>query len=388
MMNDYLKQVDSVGIRKFFKMAAEYDDVLSLTIGEPDFQTPFHIREAAIQALQQGKTFYAPIEGFLTLREAISRYLLRKFSLSYCPKNEMFVTVGASEAIDLAFRAFINPGDEVIVFQPSFVSYQPLAQLMGARLVIVDTCVEDEFKVTYDLLKSHLTAKTRIIILCYPNNPTGAIMTYQDYEVLVPLLETFEGLIISDEIYAELSYGPSPHASLAHFPSIKDKVLYVSGFSKAFSMTGWRLGYVCGDSRWIEPMITIHQYSLMCSPTISQFAAIEACDHGDDGIIKMKEQYQLRRQYLVNRLIQLGLKPFAPKGAFYVFCDIRSTGLSSETFCRNLLDEMHVAVIPGTAFGLSGEGFIRISYSYSLAHIKSACDKIEIFLKNRTSRIE
>jgi aminotransferase len=380
-MNQLVNKLDQQGIRKFFKMASEYDDVLSLTIGEPDFPTPYHIREEAITSLQQGKTWYSPIEGIVALKEEISSYLNRRFNLSYNPHDEILVTVGASEAIDLIFRAHINPEDDVLVFAPSFVSYEPLAILTGANVIMVHTKREDAFKVTPQLLKEHVTLNTKAIILSYPNNPTGAIMSLEDYKLLVPILEAYQGIIVTDEIYAELTYDQE-HASLAMIPSLKDKVVYINGFSKAYSMTGWRLGYVCAPATLLDPMIVIHQYSLMCAPTVSQFAGIEALKNGAEGIAMMKEQYALRQHYLVKRLSEMGLDPFPPQGAFYVFVDISSSGLSSDLFCEKLLLDQHVAIIPGTAFGLSGEGFVRISYSYSLDHLKIALDKIQQFLIN------
>ena len=380
-MNQTMQKIDKEGIRKFFKIASEYEDVISLTIGEPDFSTPFHIREAAIQALQQGKTWYAPVEGFKTLKDEVAHYLERKFNCVYDSETEILITVGASEALDLIFRAMVNPHDDVLVFQPSFVSYEPLAQLTGANVIIVDTTIEDDFKITPALLKKALTPNTTAMIMSYPSNPTGATMSKEDYQALLPVLEDYQGVIVSDEIYAELTY-QQEHASLAMFEQTRNQVVLISGFSKAYAMTGWRLGYVCAPTHLLEPMVTIHQYSLMCSPTISQIAAIEALKNGDQGILDMKEQYVLRQHYLVNRLVDMGLKPFMPSGAFYVFVDITSTNMTSEAFCSKLLKQEHVAVIPGNAFGKSGEGFIRISYSYSLAHLKIALDRIEHFISN------
>ncbi len=380
-MNQYTQKLNKEGIRKFFKIASEYDDVISLTIGEPDFSTPYHIREVAIQALQQGKTWYAPVEGFKVLKDEVAHYLNRKFNCVYDSESEILITVGASEALDLIFRSYVNPDDDVLVFQPSFVSYEPLAQLTGANVIIVDTTIDDDFKITPTLLKESLTPKTTLMIMSYPNNPTGATMNHDDYQALLPVLKDYQGVIVSDEIYAELTY-QHEHASLAMFEQTRNQVVLINGFSKAYAMTGWRLGFVCAPTHLLEPMITIHQYSLMCSPTLSQFAGIEALRNGDQGILDMKEQYMLRQQYLINRLNDIGLKPFKPSGAFYVFVDITSTNMSSEAFCFNLLKQEHVAVIPGHAFGKSGEGFIRISYSYSLAHLKQALDKIERFITN------
>lgn len=380
-MNRLIDKLDQEGIRKFFKMASEYEDVLSLTIGEPDFPTPYHIREEAINSLHQGRTWYSPIEGMVALKQEIASYLSRRFNINYNPNDEVLVTVGASEAIDLIFRAHINVEDDVLVFAPSFVSYEPLALLTGANVIMVHTRREDEFKVTPELLNAHLTPNTKAIILSYPNNPTGAIMTLEDYKLLEPQLSAYEGIIVTDEIYAEPTYNQE-HASPAMIPSLKDKVVYINGFSKAYAMTGWRLGYVCAPAHLLDPMIVIHQYSLMCAPTISQFAGIEALKNGEEGIAMMKEQYSQRQHYLVKRLQEMGLNPFPPQGAFYVFVDVSSTGLSCEAFCEKLLENQHVAIIPGTAFGKSGAGYVRISYSYSLDHLKVALDKIELFLNN------
>lgn len=384
-MNKKTAKLDKVGIRRFFKMASEYKDVLSLTIGEPDFLTPQHIRDAASEALLQGKTKYAPVEGFMELKHEISYFLKRRYKLEYDPHQEILVTVGASEAIDLVFRTYVEPEDEIIIFEPCFVSYKPLAQCTGARVVVASCTLKDDYKVTPELLKSVLTDKTKAIIVSFPNNPTGATMTYQDYEKLVPILEEYEGIVISDEIYSELNYAHE-HASLAMFDSIKHKVVVINGFSKAYAMTGWRLGYVCGDASIIEPMVTIHQYSIMCSPTISQYAAIEALKHGDSSIQDMKQQYLLRQTYLIKRFEAMGLSVFKPSGTFYLYVDITSTNISSAEFCEQLLHQYHVAVIPATAFGSSSEGFIRVSYSYQLDHLAIACDKIEAFVQELLSK--
>ena len=380
-MNEYVKRIDKEGIRKFFKMALEYEDVLSLTIGEPDFSTPFHIREVAMHALQQGKTWYAPVEGFSALKVEISTFYKRKYNIDYDPEKEVLVTVGASEALDLAFRSYVNKDDEVLVFQPAFVSYEPLAQLTGAKVIAVETYAHDNFIITPQLLLQHLTSKTKAIILSYPNNPTGATMNHQEYQALVPILENFNGIIVSDEIYSELTYDHK-HASLAHFDSIKHKVIVINGFSKAYAMTGWRLGYVCAHASLLEPMVRIHQYSLMCASSVSQFAGIEALKNGDENIAMMKQEYLHRQGYVVSKIKSIGLDVIKPRGAFYVFVDIRSTSLSSEEFANQLLEQQHVAVIPGVAFGKGGEGFVRISYSYSLPHLKTALEKIHDFVKS------
>lgn len=379
-MNQDLAHINPLGIRKFFSLASKYDHVLSLTIGEPDFTTPYHIAQAAIASINQGKTYYSPIEGLLALREQISHYMKRKFELSYDPQNQILVTVGASEGIDLAIRALCNPDDEVIVVQPSFVSYVPLVQLAKATPVIAHTQAKDNFKLTPELLASCLSDKTKLIIISYPNNPTGAIMTLEDYQNLVPVLKDYNGYILSDEIYAELNYSDHAHASFAQVEGFKDKTIILSGFSKAYAMTGWRLGYACGASEIIDYMTRIHQYGIMCPPTAAQFGAIEAMNNGDEGITKMRDSYNQRRRYLLTRLNEIGLTPIPAQGAFYIFASIKSTGLTSEEFSEQLIDQQRVAVIPGNAFGESGEGYVRISYSYGLAHIKEACDKIEAFV--------
>ncbi len=383
-MNKKTASLDKVGIRKFFKMASEYSDVLSLTIGEPDFSTPQHIADAACEAILQGKTKYAPIEGLFELKNEIALFLKRRYKLEYDPHQEILVTVGASEAIDLVFRSYVEPEDEIVVFEPCFISYKPLAQCTNAHVVSASCALKDDYKVTPELLESVLTDKTKVIILSYPNNPTGATMTYQDYEKLVPILEKYQGIVISDEIYSELNYAHE-HTSLAMFDSIKHKVVIVNGFSKAYSMTGWRLGYVCGDASIIEPMVTIHQYSIMCSPTISQYAAIEALKNGDSSIQHMKQQYIKRQKYLLERFEAMGLHVFKPSGTFYLYVDISSTNLSSAAFCDQLLHHYHVAIIPATAFGKESEGFIRVSYSYQLDHLKVACDKIQAFVQGLLS---
>lgn len=379
-INQVLSRLKPSGIRKFFDIANEMEDVISLSIGEPDFQTPWHIRQAAVEAIEKGKTFYSPNAGLLALRQNISAYLSRRFGIGYDPKSEIVVTVGASEALDMAIRALLNPGDEALIVQPSFVCYEPMVEMAYAKAVILNTRKENSFKLTLDELKAKVTPKTRMLILPFPSNPSGAIMTRKDLEPIADYLKDKDILIVTDEIYAELTYNTTGHSSIAQFPELRDKIIYINGFSKAYAMTGWRIGYVCAPKVLLDPILKMHQFAIMCASTISQFAAIEALENGDKGIEHMRSEYDLRRRYLVQRLNAMGLDCFEPEGAFYVFPDIRSTGMGSEQFCERLLREKHVAVVPGNAFGEAGEGFVRISYSYSLKHITEAMDRMEAFL--------
>jgi len=379
-INTILKELKPSGLRKFFDIANEMESVISLSIGEPDFQTPEHIKQAAIKAIENGKTFYSPSAGLMALRQSISHYLDRRFNLMYEPKTDIIVTVGASEGLDMAFRALLNPGDEVMIVQPSFVCYEPMVLMALAKPIILSTSPENKFKLTLDQLKANWTDKTKMLILPYPSNPTGAIMTYEDLLPIAEFLRDKDIIIISDEIYAELTYNEHGHASIAQFPYLKDKVVFVNGFSKSYAMTGWRIGYVAAHQSYIAAILKLHQYAVMCASMPSQIAAIEAMDHGDPDIQIMKKEYNSRRTYIVDRLNKMGLKCFEPEGAFYVFPDIRSTKLSSEEFCERLLYSQHVAVIPGNAFGDCGDGFIRISYSYSIKHITEALDRIERFV--------
>lgn len=382
-INQVLARLKPSGIRKFFDIANEMEDVISLSIGEPDFQTPWHIRQAAIDAIEKGKTFYSPNAGLFALRQGISDYLRKRFDLEYDPKHEIVVTVGASEALDMAIRALLNPGDEVLIVQPSFVCYEPMVEMAYATPVILNTHKENNFKLTLKELKAKFSSKTKMLVLPFPSNPSGAIMTREDLVPIVDFLSDKDILIVTDEIYAELTYNAMGHSSIAQFPQMKDKVIYINGFSKAYAMTGWRIGYACAPRRLLEPILKMHQFAIMCAPTLSQFAAIEALANGDKDIVHMRSEYDLRRRYLVERLNSMGLDCFEPEGAFYVFPDIRSTGLSSESFCEKLLIDKHVAVVPGNAFGECGEGFIRISYSYSIKHITEALNRIEAFLKSQ-----
>ena len=369
------------GIRKFFDLLNDESmkDVVGLTVGQPDFVTPWHIREAGIESLQKGKTYYSRNAGFTQLQFELSAYLKRRFDLSYHPE-ETVVTVGGSEAIDLAIRAIVEPGDEVIVPTPSFVCYDPIVRMCGGVPVILETKMENNFKITPDELKAAITDKTKMLVLPYPNNPTGAIMTREELEALAPLLRDTNIVVLSDEIYAEMTYD-GEHCSIASLDGMWERTVLASGFSKAYAMTGWRLGYLAAPAPLAEQMLKIHQYAIMCAPTTSQFAAIEALKNGDDDIRRMVEEYDRRRRYIYEGLKRIGIDCFEPKGAFYIFPDIRKFGLSSEEFCNRLLYEHRCAIVPGTAFGDSGEGFARISYAYSVKHITEALSRIEAFVK-------
>lgn len=368
------------GIRKFFDILDEMDDVVSLTVGQPDFVTPWHIRDAAIDSLEKGKTYYTSNSGLLQFREAIAAYLERRFNVKYNPKDEMIVTVGGSEAIDLAIRAIIEPGDEVLVVEPSYVSYAPITELTGGVAVPLPTRAEDKFKLTPELLKKHITPKTKMLVLPYPNNPTGAIMTAEELQRIADVLRNTDIVVLTDEIYGELTYGRK-HTSFASISSMWDRTIFVGGFSKTYAMTGWRLGYVCAPKEITKQMLKIHQYCIMCAPTMSQYAGIKAACDGDADIDYMREHYDQRRKLLLKGLDDIGLECFEPEGAFYVFPNIGKYGLTSEEFCEKLLYSKHCAIVPGTAFGASGEGFARISYAYSVDHICKALERMEAFLK-------
>lgn len=379
-LSPVVKEIPPSGIRKFFDIVTEMEGVISLGVGEPDFITPWHIREAGIYSLEQGHTYYTSNFGILELRQEVSKYLKRKFQLEYDSHNEVLITVGGSEAIDLAMRALICPGDEVIIPQPSFVCYTPCAALNGAKPVILETKEENDFKITPQEVKELITPKTKLLVLPFPNNPTGGIMNKKDLEALAEVLEGTEILVLSDEIYAELTY-TDKHISIASLPGFRDRTILISGFSKAYAMTGWRLGYLAAPEILVSAMTKIHQYAIMCSPTASQYAAIEALKKGDKDIKEMKKEYNYRRKFIVNGFRKMGLECFEPEGAFYVFPSIKSTGMTSEEFCEKLLYEEKVAVVPGNAFGKCGEGFIRCSYAYSIDEIKNALNKIENFLE-------
>ena len=379
VLNDTVREIPPSGIRKFFDLANQMEGVISLGVGEPDFDTPWKIREAAIYSIEQGKTFYTANQGLVELRKEICRYQKRRFGLDYCYDKECIVTVGGSEAIDLAFRAIINPGDEVILLQPSYVAYTPGVALAGGKVVNIELKEDNEFKLTPELLEAAITPKTKAILLNYPSNPTGGFMTREDYEKIVSIIKKHEIIVITDEIYAELSY-EQQFCSIAAFDEIKDQVILVSGYSKAYAMTGWRLGYVLANEVLTKAMNKIHQYVIMSAPTGAQYGAIEAMRHCDNEIEEMRKAYMLRRNYIVKAFNDLGLHTFTPQGAFYVFPCIKSTGMTSDQFCEELLKDQLVACVPGTAFGEAGEGFIRVSYAYSIEQIKEATSRIKKFL--------
>lgn len=380
VISDKARALRPSGIRKFFDLLDDMKGVVSLTVGQPDFVTPWHIREAAIESIEKGRTYYTSNNGLMELREEISRYLHRRFDLSYAAKDEIIVTVGGSEAIDLAIRALVNPGDEVIIPLPAFVCYEPIVLLSGGVPVIINTKESDCFKLTADDLRAAITPKTKLLVLPFPNNPTGAIMTADDLEAVAEVLRGTNIMILSDEIYAELTYGRH-HISIASLEGMRERTIIASGYSKAYAMTGWRLGYVTAPPEITRQMFKIHQFALMCAPTASQYAAIEAMRNGDDDIEYMAEEYNRRRRYIVNGLHSIGIDCFEPEGAFYVYPNIGRFGMTSEVFCERLLYEHGVAIVPGTAFGGCGEGFARISYAYSVAHITTALEKIEKFIK-------
>ena len=379
VLNDTVREIPPSGIRKFFDLANQMEGVISLGVGEPDFDTPWKIREAAIYSIEQGKTFYTANQGLVELRKEICRYQKRRFGLDYCYDKECIVTVGGSEAIDLAFRAIINPGDEVILLQPSYVAYTPGVALAGGKVVNIELKEDNEFKLTPELLEAAITPKTKAILLNYPSYPSGGFMTREDYEKIVSIIKKHEIIVITDEIYAELSY-EQKFCSIAAFDEIKDQVILVSGYSKAYAMTGWRLGYVLANEVLTKAMNKIHQYVIMSAPTGAQYGAIEAMRHCDNEIEEMRKAYMLRRNYIVKAFNDLGLHTFTPQGAFYVFPCIKSTGMTSDQFCEELLKDQLVACVPGTAFGEAGEGFIRVSYAYSIEQIKEATSRIKKFL--------
>ena len=368
------------GIRKYFDMITpDMTDVISLTVGQPDFVTPWHIREAGIQSLETGKTFYTANAGLEELRCEINKYMTRRFNLSYNPSSEIIVTVGGSEAIDIAMRATLDIDDEIIIPTPSFVCYEPLARMAGARPVILETYFDDEFKIDPNKLKSLITPKTKMIVLPFPNNPTGAIMTKEELEQIADIVRETNIILLSDEIYAEMTYG-SKHCSIANIEGMKERTILVNGFSKAFAMTGWRLGWVCAPAQITAQMLKIHQYEIMSSPTTSQFAAISALRNGDEDISYMTAEYNRRRKLIYDKLLDMGIESFEPKGAFYIFPKISQFGFSGEEFCSELLKRYHVAIVPGEAFGKSGEGFARISYAYSVHHITEGLDRMAKFI--------
>ncbi|MCD7868761.1 MAG: aminotransferase class I/II-fold pyridoxal phosphate-dependent enzyme [Clostridiales bacterium] len=370
------------GIRRFFDVANEVPGVVSLGVGEPDFDTPYHVREAGMEALRGGKTFYTSNSGLMPLREAISDYAREKTGNTYDPASEVMITVGGSEAIDVAMRTILNPGDEVICVEPCFVSYAPCIVLADGVPVPIRLRAEDNFRLKKEQLEAAVTEKTKALFLSFPNNPTGAIMEKEDLEALLPIIEEHNLLVISDEIYSELTYGKE-HVSIASLPGMRDRTIVINGFSKSYAMTGWRLGYALGNHEIIGQMVKVHQYAIMCAPTVSQYAAVEAIRNGGEDVREMRESYNQRRRYVYHELNRMGLPCFEPEGAFYIFPDIRSLGMGSEEFALDLLEKEKVAVVPGNAFGESGEGFIRISYAYSIAELKEALGRMERYLNEK-----
>ena len=374
-----ITEIEPSGIRKFFDIVSEMKDAISLGVGEPDFDTPWHVRDEGIYSLEKGRTFYTSNSGLKELRQEICRYLHRKQGLTYDPLTQVLITVGGSEAIDIGLRAMINPGDEVLIPQPSYVSYEPCAVLAGATPVMINLKAENEFRLTAKELEEAITDKTKILILPFPNNPTGAIMERGDLEAIAEVILKHDLFVMSDEIYSELTY-TDKHVSIAELPGMQERTVLINGFSKAYAMTGWRLGYACGPKEIIRQMTKIHQFAIMCAPTTSQYAAVEALKNGDDDIVHMRTAYNQRRRYLMHAFREMGLECFEPYGAFYVFPCIKEFGMTSEEFATRLLEEEKVAVVPGTAFGDCGEGFLRISYAYSLEKLKLAMGRIEKFI--------
>jgi len=378
-LNTIAAQIPPSGIRKFFDIVAERKDAISLGVGEPDFVTPWHIRDAGIYSLEKGHTYYTSNAGMCELREAVCAYLFRRYSLTYAPQNETLITVGGSEAIDLAIRSLIGPGDDVLIPEPSFVCYTPCVTLAGGNAIPIVMHEKNRFRLTADQLQAAITPRTKLLVFPFPNNPTGAIMEKADLEKIAEVLRETEILVLSDEIYGELTYG-TKHISIASIDGMQERTVLVSGFSKAYAMTGWRLGYACGPSPLVKLMTKIHQYAIMSTPTTSQYAAIEALENGDEDIAAMREEYDHRRRLMVDGFRNMGLSCFEPQGAFYVFPSIKETGLTSTTFAEMLLNEENVAVVPGNAFGQSGEGFIRCSYAYSEKNIIEALERINRFV--------
>ena len=374
-----IKTIEPSGIRKFFDIVSEMEDAISLGVGEPDFDTPWHIRDEGIYSLEKGRTFYTSNAGLKELKIEISKYLDRKYGMKYNYNNEIMVTVGGSEGIDMALRAMLDPGDEVIIPQPSYVSYEPCTLLAGGKPVIVELKEENEFRLTAEELEEAITPKSKILIMPFPNNPTGAVMELNDIEAIAKVVKEHDLYVITDEIYSELTY-LEKHVSIASLPGMKERCVLINGFSKAYAMTGWRLGYACAPKEILSQMLKIHQFAIMCAPTTSQYAAVEAMKNGDADVVQMRDQYNERRRYLLHRLKNMGLKCFEPFGAFYIFPSIKEFGMTSDEFATELLNSKKVAVVPGTAFGKSGEGFVRISYAYSIDDLKTALGRIEEFV--------
>lgn len=383
MLNNKVQQLKPSGIRKFFDIANEMDNVISLSIGEPDFTTPWHVRQEGIESLRRGHTWYSPNRGFLELRKQISKYYARRFNVEYDPEEEIVVTVGGSEAIDLCIRALIQEGDEVLIPQPAFVCYEPMTIMADGTPVVINTKAENGFRLTAQELEEKITPKSKLLILPFPNNPTGAVMRREHLEEIAKVVEKHNLVVMSDEIYGELTYGKERHVSFADIPEMKERTVVINGFSKAYAMTGWRLGYALGPEQIISQMLKLHQYAIMSAPTTAQNAAIEALKHGDSDIERMRDEYDMRRRLIVDEFCRMGLTCFEPEGAFYVFPSIQISGMSSEEFCEKLIYAQRVAIVPGNAFGECGEGFARVSYSYSLKHIQEALERIERFLNER-----
>lgn len=379
-LSKVITEIEPSGIRKFFDIVNEMQDAISLGVGEPDFDTPWHIRDEGIYSLEKGRTFYTSNAGLKELKMEIARYIERKCNVAYDCEHEVLVTVGGSEAIDIAMRAMLDPGDEVLIPQPSFVCYTPCAILANGTPVIIELKAENEFRLTAEEVRAAITPKTKLLVLPFPNNPTGSIMTKSDLEEIANVVIENDLYVLSDEIYSELTYGGAPHVTIASLPGMRERTIVINGFSKAFAMTGWRLGYACGPRVILEQMLKIHQFAIMCAPTMSQYAAVEALRNGEGDVEKMREEYDGRRRYLLHRFREMGLSCFEPYGAFYMFPCIQEFGLSSEEFAEKLLESEKVAVVPGTAFGKSGEGFVRVSYAYSLEDLKKALERIERFV--------
>lgn len=379
-LSKVITEIQPSGIRKFFDIVTEMKDAISLGVGEPDFDTPWHVRDEGIYSMEKGRTFYTSNAGLKELKEEISSYLKRKYGLKYDPKDQIMVTVGGSEAIDIAMRAMLDPGDEVLIPQPSYVSYLPCAKLAGGVPVVIELKAENEFRLTREELLEAITPKTKLLVLPFPNNPTGAIMERKDLEALVDVIIANDLYVITDEIYSELTYGEDGHVSIASMPGMWDRTIYINGLSKSHAMTGWRLGYACGPNLILEQMLKIHQFAIMCAPTISQYAGVEALKNGDEDVAVMREAYNERRRYVLHRFHQMGLECFEPFGAFYAFPCIKEFGMTSDEFALRFLQEEKVAVVPGTAFGACGEGFLRISYAYSLEELKKALGRLECFV--------
>lgn len=380
-LSDVVIDIKPSGIRKFFDIVSEMKDAISLGVGEPDFDTPWHIREEAIYTLEKGKTVYTSNAGLIELREEICRYLKRRFNVSYDYKSEVMITVGGSEAIDIALRAMVNPGDEVIIPEPCYVSYLPCVQLTYGKPVIINLKEENQFRLTKKELLDAVTDKTKVLILPFPNNPTGAVMTREDLKDIAEVCIERDIFVISDEIYAELTYTGERHVTIAELPGMRERTVLINGFSKAYAMTGWRLGYACAPENILSQMLKIHQFAIMCAPTTSQYAAVDAIRNGDDDVVRMTQSYNQRRRFVLNSFKEMGIECFEPFGAFYTFPNIKKFGLTSDEFANRFLQEEKVAVVPGTAFGDSGEGFLRISYAYSIEQLKEALGRLSSFVE-------